>query len=92
MTPEDLKHIEKIVSRAVKKWAPRDCYTFQQVGHRLGIDSHRVRRDYILTGRLGFVMLDGQMKIPSYELENFLKSNTKYYNPLKLKKGGLILK
>ena len=87
MTPEQLQHIETIVKRTLKKWAPRDCYTLQQAAHRLGISRNRIRRDYILTGRLGFVMVDGQMKIPNYEIENFLKSNTKYYNVL-IKKGA----
>jgi len=66
---------------------PRDCYTFEQAAHRLGIDRHRIRRDYILTGRLGIVYLDGKPKIPAFEIENFLKSNTKYYS-LMNKKGA----
>lgn len=88
MTPEELKHIETIVKRTVKKFMPRDAYTFEQAAHRLGIDRHRIKPDYVLTGRLGIVMVDGQMKIPNYEIENFLKSNTKYYNPLQIKKGA----
>ena len=88
MTPEELKHIETIVKRTLKKWAPRDCYTLEQAAHRLGIDRHRIKPDYVFTGRIGFVMMDGQLKIPNYEIENFLKSNTKYCNPLSIKKGA----
>lgn len=82
MTPEDLQHIEKIVRRTVKKFMPRGAYTFEQAAHRLGISKNRIKQDYILTGRLGVVIIDGQVKIPDNEIENFLKRNTKYSNPL----------
>ncbi|MCH7963729.1 MAG: helix-turn-helix domain-containing protein [Bacteroidetes bacterium] len=79
LTDAQFEQLTKILARALKKWMPRDVYTYEQAAHRLGISKNRVRRDYILTGRLDIVMIDGQMKIPNYAIENYLKSNTKYY-------------
>jgi len=55
LSEEQFEQLTKKLTRELKKWMPRDAYTFQQAAHRLGIDPLRIRRDYILTGQFGFL-------------------------------------